>query len=328
MHTKTEDRAIVLICSKKDYYLAKICVASIRYFYPEESIFLIKDKLQGDFSTTEIEAAFNVAILDLGIDKLGWGAGKLHFLLSNLLPNKRVLLLDGDIVFLGKFIDQLFSSTEGIDFVVDDDLTEYKRNPSDPYVKKTYFDYEEIKNLEPEYQYPGYVFNTGQLIVRTGLLKSKDVIAYFDKDNYPYYKDMKLMPLVDQSILNVILPKKAQKKEISIATRNFMLWSDGEPLKAVKLDLIKSGTTYPYLIHYAGSFKSEDIRKMIRPDILTFFQNYYFSKVPGGTFKKNNQLMVGAFEFNKNKLVLQVKELVSKSPLNKSIRGIHKILTK
>lgn len=54
---------IYISCCETDLHLLKICVASIRFWYPHIPIFLIKDIFKGDFNTTEIEKNFNVNVL-------------------------------------------------------------------------------------------------------------------------------------------------------------------------------------------------------------------------------------------------------------------------
>ena len=41
---------IVVACFKKDIHIARICVASVRYWYPDIDIYLLKDLSFGDFS--------------------------------------------------------------------------------------------------------------------------------------------------------------------------------------------------------------------------------------------------------------------------------------
>src|SRR5580658_6519198 len=45
---------VLIACCKSDVHLARICVASVRFWNPEIPVFLIKDSMQGAFSTTEI----------------------------------------------------------------------------------------------------------------------------------------------------------------------------------------------------------------------------------------------------------------------------------
>ena len=60
------DLTIVVCCHKKDYFLARICVASIRYYYPSILIELVKDEGNGKFNTTELEKNLHVKAVDLG----------------------------------------------------------------------------------------------------------------------------------------------------------------------------------------------------------------------------------------------------------------------
>ena len=54
--------SIVVFCNAKDYFLTKICVASIRHFYPDIEILLVKDELNGKFSTRILERNFKVKV--------------------------------------------------------------------------------------------------------------------------------------------------------------------------------------------------------------------------------------------------------------------------
>lgn len=46
---------IVVFCNKLDFFLTRICVTSIRYFYPSIRILLVKDEIHGRFSTSLFE---------------------------------------------------------------------------------------------------------------------------------------------------------------------------------------------------------------------------------------------------------------------------------
>ena len=77
---------IAIACFRKDLNLLRPCVASIRYWYPEVEIFLIKDYKKGDFSTKEIERAFDVKVFPTKRKVFGWPWSKLfHFLHINVV---------------------------------------------------------------------------------------------------------------------------------------------------------------------------------------------------------------------------------------------------
>ncbi len=68
------DIQIAIAVHKNDVWFCRICVTSIRHFYPEIEIVLLKDELNGQFSTEEIEKFWNVKLFDLGKKEFGWAA--------------------------------------------------------------------------------------------------------------------------------------------------------------------------------------------------------------------------------------------------------------
>lgn len=289
-----EKKIIVVITYKTLYFFTRICCASIRYFYPDADIYIIKDNLAGEFSTTEMEQALNVKQLDLGIDKYGWSAAKVHLLASDKFKGQRVFSLDCDIVLAGRFLDDLYQKTEGADFVLDPD---YAADTTSKIFKKHYFDIDTIKAIDPDYAYPGYAFNGGQAIVRTGKVSKEMLAPYFDVSTFPFYKRLDIMPQADQSLLNYVLPTLERQGKIKITPVNFMLWSDEDKTKTLSLDKIKEGKEYPYVIHWAGVLRVSHLDVMTRPDILHFFENYYYSKVPFGGIIKRARAVAGVSDY-------------------------------
>lgn len=147
------DLSIVVCCNKKDFFLARICIASIRYYYPDINIELIKDSGNGIFNTKEIEKYLKVNVVDLGIKKMGWSGAKFHYLYQEGMKGKKVLILDADIVFIGPFLERLLPSIDLNDYVVS---IEEQNNPYEGWVKNIYFDVEQVQNTYPNYKYPGY----------------------------------------------------------------------------------------------------------------------------------------------------------------------------
>ena len=294
MNSLMERKIVVVITYKTLYFFTRICVASIRYFYPDADIYIVKDNLAGEFSTTEMEQALNVKQLDLGTDKYGWSAAKVHLLASNKFEGQRVLSLDCDIVLAGRFLDDLYKQTEGADFVVDPD---YKADITSEEFKRHYYDFDTIKKLDPGFEYPGYAFNGGQAIVTTGKVTKEILAPYFDVTTFPYYKRRDILPQADQSLLNYVLPNLERQGKIKIAPVNFMLWSDESKTKDLDLAKLKEGNSYPYVIHWAGVLRIPHLDAMTRPDILHFFQDFYYSKVPLGGIIKRARAFTAASDY-------------------------------
>ena len=289
-----ESLIVVVSCYSKDYFLTRVCVASIKYYYPEADVYILKDSLAGEFDTTELEQAFQVKLLDLGKKEYGWGAAKIHFILSEIFNNQRVLLLDSDTVLAGRFLHELYSRNQAANFIVD---AEYYSSPYEGNVPLHYYKYDDIVKYDKNFTFPGFVFNTGHLVVTPGKIKKNDTEDLFDITVFPYYKRLDILPMPDQSLLNYLLPTMDSKGLIKLAAEKIMQWSEGEEVASIDLDQLKRGNTYPYIIHWAGALRVSHLRAMTRPDILLFFEDYYYSKVPFGSAKKQVRRLISLSDF-------------------------------
>lgn len=285
---------IAIFCHKKDFFLAQILVASIRYYYPDVEIYLCKDLLSGKFDTSGMEKFWAVKILDLGIDKFGWSAAKMHFYLSDELKGKKVLLLDSDIIFTGRVLDRLVPLAMESDVVVSD---EYHFGNEGEWLKKQYYDIDVVQKMHPDFRLPGYYFNCGQLIARSRLFTPDEVQQVFDKDKFPFWLNRRDFPLVDQGILNYLLPYKEQKNEIKIAKNRFYIWIDSDEARAMDFNGVMDGEKYPYMIHWAGNERIPYTYGMGRGDLLAYFQKLYFDKIPLGRIKRLSLLIPAGCDF-------------------------------
>ena len=285
---------IIIFCHKKDFFLAEILVASIRFYYPFIEIYLCKDFLKGPFPTDEMEKYWNVKILDLGITHFGWSAAKMHFYLSDKLKGKMALLLDADIVFTGRVLDRLVPLSVHNDVIVSPD---YHRGNEGEWLKKQYYDLDIVQKMHPDYKLPGYYFNCGQLVARSGLFTQEEVIGVFDKDNFPFWTNLKAFPLVDQGVLNYLLPYKEQKKELKIARCEYYIWIDTDIARQMDFNEVVKGEKYPFMIHWAGNERIPYIYGMLRGDILVHFQKMYYEKIPYGTIKRLLPLIPSWLDF-------------------------------
>lgn len=285
---------IIIFCHKKDFFLAEILVASIRFYYPFIEIYLCKDFLKGPFPTDEMEKYWNVKILDLGITHFGWSAAKMHFYLSNKLKGRKTLLLDADIVFTGRVLEKLIPLSIQNDVVVSHE--HHDGNEGD-WLKKQYYDIDIVQKMHPDFKLPGYYFNCGQLIARSELFTADEVKGVFDVDNFPFWINRTDFPLVDQGVLNYLLPYKEQKNELTIGKEVFYVWIDTDQARNMDLKGVLEGEKYPFMLHWAGNERITFINGMIRGDILIFFQKLYFDKIPNGRLKRLLPLIPGGVDF-------------------------------
>ena len=279
---QVNELTIVVCCNRKDFFLARICIASIRYYYPEIPVELIKDPGNGKFSSREVEKYFNVNVVDLKISKMGWSGAKFHYLYQQQ-KGKKILILDADIVFTGPFQERLLPAISGNDYVVSIEENDISNKE---WVKNTYFDIEEIQETYPAYKYPGYFFNAGQIFLTVGSVEEKFLNEFFDPYNYPYWRNTKLFPLVDQSVYNYLLPTLASENKLKLGKEKFMLWAMQEECLNLSLEKIKEKSLQAGVIHWAGCPRQGYLSKMVRGDILRFFENYYYSRMRLGRVRK------------------------------------------
>lgn len=267
------DISIVVFGNRKDFFLTKLCIASIRFYYPEVPVFLVKDKLNGDFNTRRLRKVFKVELLDLGKKYYGWGAAKIHFILKEGLPKKRYLCLDSDTIFVGKVLEKL-NATSG-DFVFN---PHYLTPPFTKDAIDIYFDPETIRENYPTYEYPGYFFNSGQMVVTPGLLKESLLSKTFQTKRYPYY--LKKFRCADQPILNMVMPVLKKEQNIEIEDMTFMRLSPQFFLDATNNDFEKfrDGKT-KILVHYAGDRREYNLDKMRGNILLKGIKKEYQSKL-------------------------------------------------
>jgi hypothetical protein len=262
---------IYIATHRGDLRLTRICVASVRHWYPDIPIFLLKDFAGGDFSTNEIEERWNVEVWPTEGRSFGWGFIKLEPLFA---PERaRYLVLDSDIVFIGRVIDVLETFDE--DFVVQEEVQPANKVPG------LYFDAAAIReSLDPSFVGPAFTFNTGQYVATTGVLKREDFKGLIRWSEPRAVLHPALFNPSDQGVLNYAVLEQLKNGRTTVARTPFMKWGIAE-MKAFDVALLNQTSPYPYLIHWAG-LKKRRIRQMPRADILQHFERAYYEKLPYG----------------------------------------------
>ena len=279
---------------KGDLRLTAICAASIRYWYPEIPILLIKDYSHGAFDTSEIERLCNASIFQTTKREFGWGFAKLEPLFEP--AGGRFLVVDSDTVFTGPVLDTLNQCDT--DFVVDDET-----QPAHE-IKRLYFDLEYLRKIDPEFKFSGKTFNSGQWVGTPGLVSRKDFCEVLHWGNPPELKDPSFFMPGDQGILNYVLSKLAQQGTLSLGRIPLMLWAVRD-IEQLDLEQLKDNSPYRKIIHWAGVNKQR-LGAMPRADILRFFEQCYFSSMPLGSLKRQ-------LRSSKNYVIGQTQRAVHKA---------------
>lgn len=274
---------IAIACFKKDLFLLRVCIASIRYWYPDVEIFLIKDYIQGTFSTKEIEENFNVQTFPTRRKNFGWPWSKLAVILHD--KKDKYLFLDSDVVLLGKVLDKLSEYED--DFIVTGIREEDKFNPT---FNSHYIDMRKMETFDPSYRFPGFGFNGGQIVMTSGLLQEADFGKVIGFEPEIVNKHPDIFKHGDQGPLNYAFAKAHQQGTIKLRYEDFWIWPGVPAAQAIDLNSIKNKSGIPYVLHWAG-IKPIDFRKYKRYDILKFYEDRYYETIPNGWLKRRIRLL-------------------------------------
>ncbi|TWI81405.1 nucleotide-diphospho-sugar transferase [Lacibacter cauensis] len=291
---------IVIATYKHDFWLAEICMASVRYYYPQIPIAVVFDFSKGEADFSFAKKQYQIEIIDLPIKKFGWGLSKIEYFF--LQKKERVLVLDADTVFTGYVLDYLQKFTQ--DFVVSADP---HSEPYAQWMNECYFNYKLLQQQDAGFSFPGYSFNTGQFIATTGLLTRAHFEDVINWKEYPEIKRPDIFACVDQGILNYVLPKQEAAGRISIGKADFLIGIRYPVVDQITLaDLQRAGASYPSVLHWAGS-ETKSLRLMLRNDILRFYRNMGRSK--SGILLLELQDMKRYVQFQQQRIMKKLKRL-------------------
>lgn len=289
---------VVIACFKRDLPLVRWCVASVRYWHPEAEIYLLKDNIRGSFSTAEIEKHWDVRVFESSRTCFGWPWSKLAVILQK--KKEKYLFLDSDTVMLGRVLDSLNQFDD--DFVV----TGARGEADSKNIKDNYVDLAAMKAFDPAYQFPGFGFNGGQILMTSGLLTEADFTAVINFEPNITNRFPKMLKHGDQGALNYVLTKAQQQGKITVRYADFWLWPGQPEANSIDLQRIRRKDGTPFVLHWAG-IKPTDFRRYLRYDIIRFYEDFYYSRVQLGGLKRLArycvQLLVVKLKITKYKLL-------------------------
>lgn len=262
---------------RRDWHLAQICLASIRYWYPRFPLRLIKDLGHGDFDTSAAERRYSAELFATSVSNFGYGFSKLEPL---FLPEKRrYLMLDADLVILGRVLEFLEKSEA--DFVV------HPENNGREHTETLAYKLDPLAALDPDFHPPDRIFNSGNYVATGGVLKREDFAGLIRWDQPRSLVHPDIFMCGDQGVLNYVLFKAWRQNRLSIDFPHYYLWG-GNDTSAVRVADLRARKSKPQLIHWAGP-KADDIRQMPRADLLQFYQQQDFN--PSLTARLRNRLV-------------------------------------
>jgi hypothetical protein len=263
---------IYVTASANDARLTRICVASIRHFYPDAPIrLLVGGPLEAGLAQ-ELARNWNVQIADVAPGHWGWGFVKLEPLFGP--PGERFLVLDSDTIFCGRAL-QAWAACEG-DFLVDDE------QQGEAETHRIYYDWREVAAVHPDALPPQFVFNSGQWFGTSGVLTREDFADLVDWSSLPPKLHRKgLFKNGEQGVINYVFNQKAQLAGLKVSRARIMHWP-GFGMDGYSLAEVKAGSSGHRIIHWAG-FKSGRLGGMPGADLLRHFEATYYARLPQGS---------------------------------------------
>jgi hypothetical protein len=254
-----------------DARYTRICVASIRYFYPDLPVrLLVSGNLQPGLAE-ELRRHWDVGITDHpSRGEYGWGFVKLEPLFGRL--GEKFLVLDSDTVLTGPILDS-WTSTKS-HFLVDDE----KQSEVD--MKRLYYDWEKVRLIDAYAQPPRFVFNSGQWFGTAGILTREDFAPWVEWTMPRKLRHPEQFMPGDQGILNYVFNRKMALGGLQVERRQIMRWP-GHSMEGLGAETVSKRAALPQIVHWAG-LKKARVRDMLGADLLLFFEKAYYNRLPAG----------------------------------------------
>lgn len=257
----------------RDPRLTRICVASVRYFYPEVPIQVLAGSPLKRGLIRELETYWDTTVAPWQEGDYGSGFVKLEPLFGR--PGERFMMLDADTIIAGPVLELWDSDAP---FVVDEE------EQPESEAKRLYYDWDKLKEVEPRTKKPLFVYNSGQWFGTAGVLTREDFSPWVEWTIPRKLKHRKLFMQGDQGVLNYMFNQKVHEGAIKVDRRKIMFWP-AAPMEGVSLETVAARTAPPVVVHWAG-LKKKTIGAMKHPELLDFFERYYYSRVPMGGLKR------------------------------------------
>jgi hypothetical protein len=265
---------IYIAACARDARLTRICVASIRYFYPQVPIRLLAGDILQRGLAEELHRYWGVELVDLPRGDYGWGLVKLEPLFGP--AGQRFLVMDVDTAFTGHVLDVRAESDAP--FFVDDEQL------SDADFKRLYYDWDKLREIDPRAQSARAAFNVGQWFGTAGLVKREEFDPWVEwtlprRLRYPEY-----FMGGDQGVINYVILQKEAFEGLRIERQTIMRWP-GSHMGGLDVESVSKGTALPLVIHWAG-MKKTLLRGMVGADLLVFFEKFYYKRLPAGRLRR------------------------------------------
>ena len=266
---------IIVTCCDRDFWMAKACCASIRYFMGDFPICLLID---GDIHPSKLIDKYGVEILNkrnvndnfLRENSFGYGITKMVAFWES--PFDKFLLIDADTIIWGN-LEKLFIKNE-FDLITE----RTNKNYSFDDISKWFFNPDKIKNIDPKFSYNSNdFFSTGVLLAKKNIIKVEYYKEILDmSNNMP-----DLFKFGEMGFFNYMIIKQKNLGNISVGHlinhTNVCYYSINTLKEKYNIELINNSTSNyePSIIHYVGNYRPYINSKVTYSNPFTFFRKKY-----------------------------------------------------
>ena len=285
---------IFICCYHGDFFLTKILCASIRHFYEDVPIILIKD---GDFDTQQLKvlgniSEFNRAWVPASLRGLkGMGSPKLLIFFQEQF--ERFLYIDSDAALVSPIFELPFEET---DFYVDTSYAQFYDSekwdlPKDDscflgdvkWIQRYIFNPKRVELFDPSFDFQSLtLFNSGQFFGRSGIFELDEMLTLLQW----HHEHKGLFALNDQGILNYLINKGVQEKRFTLAGSRFKIGGGYEQLDSypeLSTDSIRNRNFRKRrIIHWAGVNQTR-LDQFPFAFVLQEFDSEYYHRLPTWT---------------------------------------------
>src|SRR5262249_55283988 len=136
---------------------------------------------------------------------------------------------------------------------------------SKPEFRNAYFNLEKLRKIDPQFEFPGFAFNTGVWVGTSGLLRRELFDPHIVWGSPIALRRPDIFSCADQGLLNYVLLSAVRRGKITLETAEFMLWGQSKQMANVSWKSIEHREGVPFVAHYAGA-KPASLREFIGCD--------------------------------------------------------------
>jgi len=277
---------VLIATSTRDLRLARICIASVRHFYPRAEIRILPGSTLPPEFLKEVAQFWDVGVYSVEPGHYGWGFVKLEPLFAE--PGNTFLILDADTVMTGPVIETLeerFAAADKPEFIVDEE------DQPELEMRRLYYDWDLVSSVDSTTQRPAFVFNSGQWGGKSGVLTRADFDPWVEWTFPRRLKHPKIFMPGDQGILNYVLNQKSVHAGITAVRLPLMRWP-GHGMSGFEARAVRAGSAPSRIVHWAG-VKKICLSSMSGGNLLLHFERAYYQRLPNGMLLRQARAFAG-----------------------------------